>query len=98
MPNPGDLSLNAVPSPEPELRTGEILDDAISEGHLVRCTEPALDPMLASDPMPWMPYAGEDGRYFPKRGDRALVARPPDGPPAIVAWWPSAGATPDAPY
>jgi hypothetical protein len=94
MGNPADLTPGAVAKPRPELRTGEVLDDAVAEGQLVRCTIEALDPLLASDPMPWVPYVGAGGIFYPKRGDLALVAQPLDGPPVILQWWPKA-AEPD---
>jgi len=90
MGDPVDLTASAVALPPPELRTGEILDDAVAEGQYVRCTVEALDPLLAKDPMPWTPYVGAAGIFYPKRGDRALIAEPLDGPPVILQWWPNA--------
>lgn len=90
MATPADLTPSAVPQAPPELRTAEVLDEAVAEGQLVRCTIAALDPLLATDPMPWRPYVGAAGIFYPKRGDSALVGQPLDGPPVILEWWPSA--------
>lgn len=97
MANPADLTASAVTIPRPELRTALILDDAVSEEQLIRCTVEALDPLLATDPMPWTPYPGAAGLFYPKRNDQALIAQPQDGPPVILAFWPAVGATPDVP-
>jgi hypothetical protein len=97
MGRPADLTAAAVTQAPPELRSGKVLDDALAEGQEVRCTIPSLDPLLATDPMVWCPYVGAAGIFYPKRGDRALIAQPLDGPPAIVQWWPAAEASPDVP-
>ena len=43
-----------------------------------RCAASAQDstPRLATDPMPWMPFTTDEGIYYPKRGDRAILAYP----------------------
>lgn len=94
MGNPADLTASAVTVASPELRTGKILDDAGSEGQLVRCTIEALDPLLATDPMPWVPYRSASGLFYPQRGDTALIAQPLDGAPVISQWWPAEDAEP----
>lgn len=95
-PNPSQLSPSAVRIPGPELRSAEIFDNATGDGQEVRCVIPSEDPLLATDPLPWAPYYTPAGFYFPKRGDRAVIGSPPDGPPVILAWWPSA-SEPDIP-
>lgn len=96
MPNPSALDPRAVSLPRPELHTAVVLDNATAEKQKVRCTVESLDPLLASDPMPWMPYRGAAGLYYPKKDDAALIATPTDGPPWIVAWTPRA-TEPDVP-
>jgi hypothetical protein len=90
MPDPSLLGPGAVTIPPRELRHAEILDDATADGEEVRCVVPSRSTLLAEDPAPWMPYVRATGLFFPKKGDRALLAYPPDGPPVIVAWWPQA--------
>ena len=96
MADPAELAPSAVSIPPPELSEATVLDDATEPGQQVRCVIPSLDPHLATDPMQWMPYPTAAGVFYPKKGDRAVVGKPPQGPAVILAWWPSA-AEPDAP-
>lgn len=98
MADPASLHNSQVVSPEPELWTAEILEDAAAPGQQVRCVIASKDPDAGTDPMRWMPYVTPDGFYYPKRGDEALIASPPDGPPWIAAWAPSPGSLPDVSF
>ncbi|HVQ60373.1 MAG TPA: hypothetical protein VMS60_15845 [Solirubrobacterales bacterium] len=80
----------AIDEGRPQDFEARVLDDALAPGEAVRCVLPALAEHLASDPLAWMPYTTPAGIFYPKHGDRALVTEPDGGPPAIVAWWPSA--------
>lgn len=89
----GDLNEihnRGVPTSRPELQEAEVLDNATEPDQEVRCVVASLDPQLATDPLPWPPYVTPAGFFYPKRGDRAVVGSPPDGPPVILAWWPAA--------
>jgi hypothetical protein len=94
MPDPRQLGPGAVDIPPPELHDAQVAEDAIAPGEEIRCVVESLDPLLATDPMPWTPYVSPDGFFYPKKGDRAVLGFPVDGPPVIVAWWPQA-AEPD---
>ena len=73
----------------------EILDDATGPGQEVRCRH-RDDPTRATDPMPFTPYTiTAEGTWYPKRGERAIVLEPVNGPPVITDWWPAAGRVPD---
>jgi hypothetical protein len=96
MSNPAMLVNSRVPRPSPELRSGKILDDATAPGQEIRCTIPSKDTTAGTDPMRWRPYVTPDGFFYPKRGDDALIALPPDGPPWIVEWAPAPDAVPDS--
>jgi hypothetical protein len=97
MPNPGELTPGAVEIPDAELQEAIIFDDAAAVGQEVRCTAPDFDPLKATDRMPWMPFVTPGGLFYPKRGDRAVIGSPPDGPPVIL-WWQPRAAEPDAPF
>lgn len=90
MPDLGMLAPTAVDIPPPELHEATILDDATAIGQEVRCVVPDLDLKLATDPMPWAPYTTATGVFYPKHGDRALLAYQVDGTPLIVWWKPNA--------
>lgn len=98
MPSPAELDPRAVALPPQSLFSAEVLDSASAPFALIRCTIPSENAPLATDPMRWTPISLEGvGTFYPKRGDLALIAKPVDGPPWIVAWSPVAGATPDVP-
>lgn len=88
---------DASPSVAPELREAVVHEDAAGRGVPVRCTEPEFDPLLATDPMAWEPYATADGEFWPKKGERAVLAFPPDGDPVIDWWEPAGDRSPDVP-
>jgi hypothetical protein len=90
MPNPRELTPSAVDKPEPESHEAVIAEDATEEGQEIRATRESLDPLLTDDPMPWVPYVGAAGIFYPKRKDRAILAFPVDGTPVIAVWWPNA--------
>jgi hypothetical protein len=92
------LTPSAVSIPPPELHEALVHDDATEPGELIRCMVPSFDPLAASDPMPWMPHVTAAGVFYPKRGDRAVLAYQVDGTPVILAWWPDAAAEPDSPF
>jgi hypothetical protein len=94
--DPSLLDPRAVSAALPQLHSGEIADSAASESDLVRCVVPAVDSLLGTIAMDWDPVSRSSGLFFPKRGDKALVAIPGDGPPWIVRWRPTA-AVPDVP-
>jgi hypothetical protein len=93
-----ELGPGAVPSPPSSIFDGEVLDDATEEGQEVRCVR-VDDGRLATDPMPWSPAvkAEPKGICFPKRGNRAVIIEPADGPPVIAFWEPATDAIPDVP-
>lgn len=93
-----DLGPGAIPSQRSSVFDGEILDNATEEGKEVRCVR-VDDGRRATDPMPWNPVLKADpkGICFPKRGDRAVIAEPADGPPVIDFWQPAPDAVPDVP-
>lgn len=89
MPDLSEIHNASSPTAAPELRDALVLDDAGTADQLVRCTY-AGEPNLATDPMPWNPVTTTVGEFWPKHGDRAILGFPPDGPPAVLAWWPAA--------
>jgi hypothetical protein len=97
MDDPRQLGAGALDRSAPTIFDGSILDNATALGQEVRCTRPGVDPWAATDPMPWWPYVTPDGFFYPKRGDRAVLAYPIDGPPVINKWWPAPDAIPDVP-
>lgn len=97
MPNPAALTPDAVDVPDSQLYEAEVLDDAAEAGVEIRCVVPSFAEHLATDPLAWTPYVTASGVFYPKKDDRAIVALPAEGPPAIVAWWPSA-TKPDHPF
>lgn len=88
---------HAVDIPPPELHEAILGEDATAPGQEVKCVVPSFDPLKATDPMLWTPYVTGAGVFYPKRGDRAILGYPPDGPPVILAWWPKA-TTPDVSF
>lgn len=90
MPDPGELDPRTVPQADQTLHEASILDDASLPGEQVRCVIPSEGEHLATDPMQWMPYVTPAGLFYPKRGDRAILGDPVQGPEAILAWWPKA--------
>lgn len=90
------LGPSAVDVPPASAFAATVRDNAAARGQEVRCHLDGEDPLRLTDPMPWNPVV-DDGRYYPKTGDRALVVYPVNGPPVIAEWWPRAGAEPDAP-
>jgi hypothetical protein len=96
MSDPAGLANSRVPRPTPELWTAEVLDDAVAVGEEIRCVIASKDPTAATDPVPWTPITTSAGEFWPKKGDQAVLAYPPDGPP-LLAWWALAeDAEPDA--
>jgi hypothetical protein len=76
------------------IRESTVSTNATAPEQTVRCVIPSFAAHLDTDELQWMPYVTGAGVFYPKAGDRALVAEPEGGPPAIVAWWPKA-AVPD---
>jgi hypothetical protein len=95
MADPAALANSLVSHAEPELREATILDNATAPGEEIRCESEALGTGLAEDPMSWRPYVTAVGVFYPKRGERAVLALPPDGPP-VIQWWEPAEREPDA--
>lgn len=91
-----ELTPSAIELPAAELHEAVVLDDATAIGQEIRCVVESLDPLLATDPMQWVPYVTALGEYWPKAGDRAVVTEQPDGPSVIAFWLPSKDAEPDA--
>jgi hypothetical protein len=94
MASPAQLSPSAVTIPPPELHEATILDNATALGEEVRCVIPSLDPLLATDPMPWPVVTTSEGSFYPKKGERAQLAYPIDGPP-VIHWWEPGERSPD---
>lgn len=90
-----DLDNNSIASSEAVLREAKVKDNATAIGDEVRCTIPGFDHHAATDPMQWVPFVTSVGIFYPKVGDRAVIAFPDEGPPAIVLWEPRA-TVPDA--
>jgi hypothetical protein len=97
MADPRNLGPGAVRTPPPAAVEAEIFDEATEPGQSVRCVRPLVDPLTATNPMPWWPYVTGGGVFYPKRGDRAILLYPADGPPVISQWWP-ASETPDVAF
>jgi hypothetical protein len=93
MERPRSLGASAAPRQQKSIVDREVLDDATAAGQEVRCS--SFDPTFTTDPMPWTPYVTDEGVFYPKRGARAVLVYPVDGPPVIVAWWPMADSVPD---
>jgi len=88
MPDLTRITPSAISIPSPELREATVLDDATEVGQAVRCVVPSLDSNLATDPLAWTPVTTATGEYWPRSGERALLAYHQDGPPVIVFWEP----------
>lgn len=90
VPNPADLTPSAVELPDPEVHDARVSEDAVGPDDLVRCVIPDHTERLTTDPLPWTPYVKKAGFFYPKKGDRAILAFPVDGPAVILEWWPKA--------
>lgn len=97
MPNPAELSSSAVGIPAPELRKGEVHEDATAPGQKIKCIVPSLGREWTSDLLRWKAVVTPAGFFFPKRGDEAVLAYPIDAPSYIAEWWPDDEASPDVP-
>jgi hypothetical protein len=86
MSDPAGLSNQLVPEASPELREATVLTDATERGEEIRCTTISLGELISTDPLPWRPFTTAAGEFWPKKGERAVLAFPPDGPP-VIAWW-----------
>lgn len=84
-----ELSNDAVAVPEPQVYEAIIAEDR-STLDPVRVIVPAFDSQLAFGPAPWNPVALDDGIYYPKKGDRAVILRPTPEFLWIVSWTPTA--------
>jgi len=91
-----ELTPDAVDIPAEQLIEAVVLEDATAVGEEIRCVIPSEDLLGATDPMVWQPWMGADGLYYPKKGDRAVLAFQVEGPPVIVLWRPSSSAAADA--
>jgi hypothetical protein len=87
----------SIPPTEGNLVEAKLHDSANAVGEEVRCKIPSIDPNTATDPMPWMPYVTGAGVFYPKVGDRALIAFPEEGPPVII-WWVPKAESPDVSF
>lgn len=96
MPDLSELTPSAVDISAEQLVEAEIFDDALSLGEAVRCVIPSQSLRHATDPMAWMPWNDLSGVFFPKKGDRAVVAYQEEGAPIITFWAPTA-TEPDEP-
>lgn len=95
MSDPAGLHNSLVSEASPELRESTVLDDATEAGQEVRCITESLGVQIATDPMAWEPHTTALGEFWPKQGERAVLAFS-DGPPVIV-WWDPEEREPDAP-
>lgn len=95
MSNAAELHASSIEPASPELHEAEVLDSASSDADLVRCLIGSLGDRLATDPCSFNPVSRKSGWFYPKKGDRAIVAQHLDGPDTIIEWWPAAGADPD---
>lgn len=89
-----DLDNNSIAPAEPVLLEAKVKDNASGVGDEVRCIIAGFDPHQATDPMPWMAYEDSRGIFYPKVGDRAMLAFPDEGPP-VIAWWKPKAEKPD---
>lgn len=95
-PDPAELhATTAVQIPAAKVRRAEVIDDASGPKDEVRCVIPGRDRRLTTNPCRFNPVSTPAGWFYPKKGDDALVARPADGPDAILEWWPAEDAEPD---
>lgn len=90
MPDLADLYNGSVQPVEAVVLEAVAHDSAISPTDEIRAKVPGFDPNTATDPMQWTPYVTGDGVFYPKVGDRVVIAYPDEGPPIILAWWPKA--------
>ena len=98
MPDVAQLAAAASePAPGDSLREAVVREDATEDREEVRCVIASLDPNLATEPLPWTPVVNAQGAFYPKQGDRAILAYPAGGPPVILQWWPAA-TEPDASF
>jgi len=94
MPRLGEMDPQSIEIPDPQVLEAEVIDNATARDDQVRCVVESFSPHHYWGPMQWAPVVDAAGVFYPKKGDRALVVDPEGGPPAIVAWFPSA-AVPD---
>lgn len=87
-----DLYNGSIARQDSNLLEAKIHDNANAPSDEVRCIVPAIDAHQATDEMQWMPRVTGVGVYYPKVGDRAVIAIPDGGPPFIAAWWPHASS------
>lgn len=92
-----ELSANAVRVPEIQTFSGQIAEDA-TDYSPVGVVIPEFDQYLVFGPAPWVPVVREDGIYFPKKGDRALIVRPSELNIWIAAWEPKASEADSSPW
>lgn len=85
-----DLWNGSIPPTVPVLEEAKVKDNATGSNDEVRLVIPSVDPHQATDPMPWMPFVTGDGVFYPKVGDRAVLAHPESGAPYISFWQPKA--------
>lgn len=97
MADPAELDPRAVPEADQLIHEAVVLDNANAWDDEVRCVFPSEGEHLATDPMRFTPFPHPDGLYYPKRGNRALVVDPVNGPEVIDSFWPQATAEPDVP-
>jgi hypothetical protein len=95
--NPSELTPSAVGIPAPELRAGIVHEDATAPGQKIKCILPNFGKQWTSDPLKWSPFVTPAGFFYPKHGNEAVVAYPPDAPPYIAEWWPADDTSPDVP-
>lgn len=90
MPDISELFNGAIPAADTVLEEARVKDNASGPQDEVRLTIPGIDLHQATDPMAWIPYVTGAGVFYPKVGDRAVVAHPEGGPPYISFWQPKA--------
>lgn len=95
MPEASNLTKQAVDLPEAELQDSRVHDGASGPKDEVRCVIAEEDG--ATDPMPFTPFVTHAGVFYPKRGDRAILGFPENGPPVIL-WWQPQATEPDVAF
>jgi len=91
VPDPANLTRSAIDLPDAQIVTATVLDDATTLSDKVRCKLPD-DDVGATDPAEWDPIPRPAGLFYPKRGDRAVLAFPEGGDldPLILRFKPQA--------